>query len=129
MFILQDAEPIKCLAFHPGGEHLIVGTNHPVVRLYDVNTAQCFVCSIPSHQHTATVINMKYIFKLSHFCPRTKLFSISKDFLTTLRYLQLQVKTGQLSCGMLCQTAVSTRSKKHMTVLKYVRLHLQRMER
>ncbi|GLV45750.1 Cleavage stimulation factor 50 kD subunit [Carabus blaptoides fortunei] len=69
---ITDAEPIKCLAFHPGGEHLIVGTNHPVVRLYDVNTAQCFVCSIPSHQHTSTVINMKYSHDAKVFATASK---------------------------------------------------------
>lgn len=48
------------MAFHPGGDHLIVGTGHPVIRLYDMNTLQCFVCSLPKHQHTQTVTNMKW---------------------------------------------------------------------
>lgn len=48
------------MSFHPGGDHLILATQHPVVRLYDVNTLQCFVCSIPSHQHTNTVTSLKW---------------------------------------------------------------------
>lgn len=48
------------MSFHPGGDHLIVATQHPVVRLYDVNTLQCFVCSIASHQHTSTVTCLKW---------------------------------------------------------------------
>lgn len=59
-FFSQEAEPLKCMSFHPGGDHLIVATQHPVVRLYDVNTLQCFVCSIASHQHTSTVTCLKW---------------------------------------------------------------------
>lgn len=57
---ITDADQIRCLSFHPSGDYLVVGTNHPVVRLYNVNTAQCFVCSIPSHQHTAGITSIKY---------------------------------------------------------------------
>lgn len=57
---ITDADQIRCLSFHPTGDYLIVGTKHPVVRLYDVNTAQCFVCSIPSQQHTAAISTVKY---------------------------------------------------------------------
>lgn len=57
---ITDADQIRCLSFHPTGDFLTVGTNHPVVRLYDVNTAQCFVCSIPNHQHTAGITSIKY---------------------------------------------------------------------
>lgn len=48
------------MSFHPAGDHLIVATQHPVVRLYDVNTLQCYVCSIPSHQHTGSVTSLKW---------------------------------------------------------------------
>ncbi|XP_034951006.1 cleavage stimulation factor subunit 1 [Chelonus insularis] len=57
---ITDADQIRCLSFHPTGDFLVVGTNHPVIRLYDVNTAQCFVCSIPSHQHTDGITSIKY---------------------------------------------------------------------
>ncbi|KAJ8978583.1 hypothetical protein NQ317_016000 [Molorchus minor] len=55
-----ESEPIKALAFHPAGDHMIVATNHPVIRLYDVNTLQCFVCAFPSHQHTQPIVNLKW---------------------------------------------------------------------
>ena len=29
------------------GSHLLVGVRHPVLRMYDVNTTQCFTGSIP----------------------------------------------------------------------------------
>jgi cleavage stimulation factor subunit 1 len=57
---ITDADQIRCMSFHPTGDYLVVGTSHPVIRLYDVMTAQCFVCSIPSHQHTAGVTSIKY---------------------------------------------------------------------
>lgn len=57
---ITESEPVRCFALHPSGEHLLVGTNHPIVRLYDVNTAQCFVCSIPSNQHTNSLTCMKW---------------------------------------------------------------------
>lgn len=36
---------------------MLAAVNHPVVRLYDVNTAQCFVSSVPDDQHKG-VVNM-----------------------------------------------------------------------
>lgn len=57
---ITDADQIRCMAFHPTGDYLVVGTNHPVMRVYDVNTAQCYVCSIPSHQHIAGLTSIKY---------------------------------------------------------------------
>ncbi len=48
------------MAFHPTGDYLVVGTNQPVVRLYDTNTAQCYVCSFPSHYHTNAITSLKY---------------------------------------------------------------------
>jgi WD40 repeat protein len=56
---VQDADQIRCMSFHPTGDYLVVGTSHSVIRLYDIMTSQCFVCSIPSHQHTAGVTSVK----------------------------------------------------------------------
>jgi cleavage stimulation factor subunit 1 len=49
------------MAFHPTGDYLVVGTNQPVVRLYDTNTAQCYVCSFPSQYHTNAITSLKYL--------------------------------------------------------------------
>ncbi|XP_008194232.3 cleavage stimulation factor subunit 1 [Tribolium castaneum] len=57
---ISESEPIRAMSFHPGGDHMIVATNHPVVRLYDVNTLQCYVCAFPSHQHTQSVTCLKW---------------------------------------------------------------------
>lgn len=55
----QDVEHVKCMSFHPTGDYLVVGTNHPVIRMYDFNTGQCYVCNVPSHQHTAAITSVK----------------------------------------------------------------------
>ncbi|XP_072394272.1 cleavage stimulation factor subunit 1 [Diabrotica undecimpunctata] len=57
---ITEAESVKALSFHPLGDHLIVATKHPVIRLYDMNTLHCFVCSFPKHQHTAPVTSLKW---------------------------------------------------------------------
>ncbi|GAB0088919.1 cleavage stimulation factor subunit 1 [Sergentomyia squamirostris] len=58
--ILTDCEPVRCLSFHPSGDFLVVGTDHQVLRVYDVATSQCFVSAIPSQQHRAGVSCVKY---------------------------------------------------------------------
>ncbi|CAH1988371.1 unnamed protein product [Acanthoscelides obtectus] len=57
---ITESEPIKAFSFHPGGDHLLVATQHPVIRLYDMNTMQCFVCAFPQHQHTQAVTYVKW---------------------------------------------------------------------
>lgn len=73
MLTFQEAEPIKAMNFHPGGDHMIVATSHPVIRIYDMNTLQCFVCAFPKHQHTQPVRKcllycVKTIIKQSDAC-------------------------------------------------------------
>ncbi|KAK7093311.1 cleavage stimulation factor subunit 1-like [Littorina saxatilis] len=50
---IQEAAPLRCLAFHPSGDYLLVGTEHPTLRVYDSRTLQCFVGSNPQDQHKA----------------------------------------------------------------------------
>jgi len=56
----KEAHIVRCLAFHPSGDYLLVGTQHPTLRLYDVNTAQCFVSAITSDQHTGPITQVNY---------------------------------------------------------------------
>lgn len=39
---------------------MAVGTDHEVIRIYDLHTTQCFVSSIPSQQHKSGVSAIKY---------------------------------------------------------------------
>jgi cleavage stimulation factor subunit 1 len=50
---------VRGIDFHPSGDYLLVATNHPATRLYDVRTGQCFVCSIASHHHAGPVLSAK----------------------------------------------------------------------
>lgn len=51
---------MRCLSFHPTGDYMVVGSDHEVLRVYDVNTSQCFASAIPSQQHTSSVTCVKY---------------------------------------------------------------------
>ncbi|CAI6360445.1 unnamed protein product [Macrosiphum euphorbiae] len=64
---MADVVPIKCMSFHPLGNHMVVGTKCPIIKLYDINTVQCYVCSIPSHQHTGPVTSIKFEPGAKHF--------------------------------------------------------------
>jgi len=57
---MSDASPITCIAFHPSGDYLVAGSVSPVLRVYDVNTAQCFISAIPSHHHTKPINSVKW---------------------------------------------------------------------
>lgn len=39
---------------------MVVGTDHEVLRVYDINTGQCFASAIPSQQHNSSVTCVKY---------------------------------------------------------------------
>lgn len=51
---------MRCLSFHPTGDFMVVGTDHEVIRIYDINTSQCFVSAIASQQHQSSVTAIKY---------------------------------------------------------------------
>lgn len=51
---------MRCLTFHPTGDYLAVGTDHNVLRVYDINTTQCFASAIPSQHHTSSITCVKY---------------------------------------------------------------------
>lgn len=51
---------MRCLSFHPTGDYVAVGTDHNVLRVYDINTAQCFVSAIPSQHHNSSINCVRY---------------------------------------------------------------------
>lgn len=59
-FLLQEAEMLRSISFHPSGDYLLVGTQHPTLRLYDVSTFQCFVSCNPLDQHTDAICSVSY---------------------------------------------------------------------
>lgn len=41
--VIQDTHNVRSVSFHPSGEFILAGTDHPVPHLYDVNTFQCYL--------------------------------------------------------------------------------------
>ena len=64
---ITDSAPVHCMSFHPSGDFLVAGTSAAVIRLYDSTTAQCFVSSVPHHQHTAAVTSLAWSNCGKHF--------------------------------------------------------------
>ncbi|KAG8195232.1 hypothetical protein JTE90_027973 [Oedothorax gibbosus] len=57
---LHEAEVVRCLSLNPSGDFILVGTQHPVVRLYDVRTSQCFVSDHKEDQHKGPITMIRY---------------------------------------------------------------------
>lgn len=51
---------ITSLSVHPSGEYVLAGTTHPTLRLYNVETQQCFVSPTAREQHTAGITDVHY---------------------------------------------------------------------
>eukprot|EP01137_Pigoraptor_chileana_P011246 Opistho-2@61798 len=60
MRAIQESHNCRTLSFHPAGNHLLLGTDHPVIRLYDVNTFQCYAPSNALDHHKAAVTCVAY---------------------------------------------------------------------
>lgn len=41
--VIQDTHNVRSVCFHPSGEFLIAGTDHPIPHLYDINTFKCYL--------------------------------------------------------------------------------------
>ncbi|KAJ4972961.1 hypothetical protein NE237_006135 [Protea cynaroides] len=41
--VIQDTHNVRSVSFHPSGEFLLAGTDHPIAHLYDINTFQCYL--------------------------------------------------------------------------------------
>ncbi|XP_062170792.1 cleavage stimulation factor subunit 50 isoform X1 [Alnus glutinosa] len=41
--VIQDTHNVRSVSFHPSGDFLLAGTDHPIPHLYDVNTFQCYL--------------------------------------------------------------------------------------
>jgi len=57
---LQDTHNVRSVAIHPCGDFVLAGTDHPMVRLYDVNTFQCYTGAMLQDHHTAPVNQARY---------------------------------------------------------------------
>ncbi|OWM90366.1 hypothetical protein CDL15_Pgr014668 [Punica granatum] len=41
--VIQDTHNVRSVSFHPSGDFVLAGTDHPIPHLYDVNTFQCYL--------------------------------------------------------------------------------------
>uniref|UniRef100_A0A6G3MF75 Cleavage stimulation factor 50 kDa subunit n=1 Tax=Henneguya salminicola TaxID=69463 RepID=A0A6G3MF75_HENSL len=57
---INEVEVINSLSFHPSGDFLLVAVEHPTIRLYDLNTLNCYVTSQLNNIHTSSVNYVKY---------------------------------------------------------------------
>ncbi|VDM31410.1 unnamed protein product [Hydatigera taeniaeformis] len=64
---IPEASPIKTLHFHPSGNYLLVGTHHKTLRIYSVNTCQCFVSAVPEDQHNGAVTMARWAPNANYF--------------------------------------------------------------
>jgi cleavage stimulation factor subunit 1 len=56
---ITDVSAVNVVAPHPCGDYVLVGTYHPVVRLYDIHTQQCYSSYYQIHQHGGSVVDVK----------------------------------------------------------------------
>ncbi|GAB4845359.1 Cleavage stimulation factor subunit 50 [Ancistrocladus abbreviatus] len=41
--VIQDTHNVRSVCFHPSGDYLLAGTDHPIAHLYDINTFKCYL--------------------------------------------------------------------------------------
>ncbi|XP_058070491.1 cleavage stimulation factor subunit 50 isoform X2 [Magnolia sinica] len=55
--VIQDTHNVRSVSFHPSGEFLLAGTDHPIAHLYDINTFQCYLSSNVQETNANGAIN------------------------------------------------------------------------
>uniref|UniRef100_A0A5S6QNH1 Cleavage stimulation factor 50 kDa subunit n=1 Tax=Trichuris muris TaxID=70415 RepID=A0A5S6QNH1_TRIMR len=69
---ILEVEPVRCMAFDPLGDCILVGTEHSTLRLYVVETLQCFVSPVPADQHTGALTDIQYTHTGRNFASASK---------------------------------------------------------
>ncbi|KAK4799235.1 hypothetical protein SAY86_024600 [Trapa natans] len=59
--LIQDTHNVRSISFHPSGDFVLAGTDHPVPHLYDVNTFQCYLsANMPEFGDNAAINQVRY---------------------------------------------------------------------
>ncbi|MEN2499985.1 MAG: cleavage stimulation factor, 3' pre-RNA, subunit 1, variant 2 [Marteilia pararefringens] len=58
--VLQEVSGINAFEIHPAGQHFILSTHQPTLRLYDIETFSCFVSPMVADQHSEMIVGMSY---------------------------------------------------------------------
>ncbi|XP_068656367.1 cleavage stimulation factor subunit 50 isoform X1 [Aristolochia californica] len=72
--VIQDTHNVRSVAFHPSGDFLLAGTDHPIPHLYDVNTFQCYLSSSVQELNMNAAIN-----QVRYSCTGALYVTASKD--------------------------------------------------
>uniref|UniRef100_A0A1D1ZDC7 Cleavage stimulation factor 50 kDa subunit n=1 Tax=Anthurium amnicola TaxID=1678845 RepID=A0A1D1ZDC7_9ARAE len=58
--VIQDTHNVRSVSFHPSGEFLLAGTDHPIPHLYDINTFQCYLSADSQDLANAAINQVRY---------------------------------------------------------------------
>lgn len=50
-----DTHAVRSVSFHPAGDHLLVGTAHSALHIYDVASFRCYTAARPNENHTSPI--------------------------------------------------------------------------
>jgi cleavage stimulation factor subunit 1 len=57
---IQDTHSVRSIHIHPSGDYLLAGTEHHMIRVYDINTLQAYTCRKPTDHHFAPINMVRY---------------------------------------------------------------------
>jgi len=57
---LQDSHNVRTINLHPSGDYVIAGTEHNMIRLYDINTRQAFVSPNTDQNHFGPINQVRF---------------------------------------------------------------------
>ncbi|CAG5099070.1 Oidioi.mRNA.OKI2018_I69.XSR.g16223.t1.cds [Oikopleura dioica] len=69
---IQEVEWIRCLSLHPSGDWLVVGTQHPTIRFYDLHTTSCFTSPVQRDHHRGPITTIHHSTDAKMFCSSSK---------------------------------------------------------
>ncbi|ONI08907.1 hypothetical protein PRUPE_5G207700 [Prunus persica] len=59
--VIQDTHNVRSVSFHPSGDFLLAGTDHPIPHLYDINTFQCYLsANAPEINDNGAINQVRY---------------------------------------------------------------------
>jgi cleavage stimulation factor subunit 1 len=56
----EDQVAVLSICFHPSGDFIIAGTQHPSPRIYDVHSLACFIPTTSSSSHEGWINCVRY---------------------------------------------------------------------
>ncbi|KAF3438045.1 hypothetical protein FNV43_RR20801 [Rhamnella rubrinervis] len=59
--VIQDTHNVRSVSFHPSGDFLLAGTDHPIAHLYDINTFHCYLsANVPEIGVNGAINQVRY---------------------------------------------------------------------